>query len=86
MKVVKETQYLVFKLVVEKPKTNVYLVCNKSTDNDLGEIEWYYFWRQYVFAPTVAFSTVFNHTCLAEIAEFLNTLNTKHKEKKNQGL
>ncbi len=87
MKIVKETKYMYFKLIEKKPKTNKYLVCNKKTDDELGTIEWYSYWRQYIFEPSwERQSCVFNHTCLNEIAEFLKELNIKHKEKKNQGL
>ena len=86
MKIVKETKYMYFKLVKKKPKTNKYLVCNKKTDDKLGIIEWYSYWRQYIFEPSWERTCVFNHTCLNELAEFLKELNTKHKEKTNQGL
>lgn len=85
--IVKETKYIYFELIKKKPKTNVYRVCNKKTDDELGIIEWYPYWRQYIFEPTYErMACVFNHTCLNEIADFLKGLNIGHKEKKNQGL
>lgn len=94
-KIVKETKYMTFELIrtlltappKKKPKTNKYRVCNKKLGDELGTIEWYNYWRQYIFEPSwERQSCVFNHTCLREIADFLQDLNTKHKEKKNQGM
>ena len=84
MGIVKETKYMYFELVEKKPKTNKYRITNKKWGDQLGIIEWYSSWRQYIFEDD--YGCVFNHTCLNEIAEFLKELNTKHKEKKNQGL
>ena len=82
--IVKETKYMRFELTGQKPKTNIYTIFNKKSDEELGEISWYSYWRQYVFEP--AYDCLFNHTCLKEISEFLTEINKNHKEKKNQGL
>ncbi len=52
MEIIKETKYMRFELVEKKSKTNKYLVCNKKTDDELGTIEWYSYWRQYIFKPS----------------------------------
>jgi len=85
-KIIKETKYLRFVLVEKKLKTNKYNVVQRKMDEILGTIEWYNYWRQYVFEPDYdRFNCIFNDTCLAEMAEFIKDLNIKHKEKKNQG-
>jgi len=86
--IIKETKYMYFEFIEKKLKTDKYHVTNKKTDDILGIIEWYPYWRQYIFEPKYEykFPCVFNHTCLSEIAEFLKELNVKHTEKKNQGL
>lgn len=86
-KIVKKTRYMTFKLVKKKAKSNAYQVNNRRANDVLGIIEWYPYWRQYIFEPSwERQSCVFNHTCLSELAEFLKELNIKHKEKKNQGM
>ena len=70
-------KWIFFEKCGDKPKTEVYAVVNKSSDNEIGQIEWYYPWRQYIFAPVEA--SVYNDGCLDTITAFLKRLN---KEKK----
>lgn len=66
-------KYILFELIGQKPKTQSWAVVNKSSDNELGVIEWYYAWRQYVFYPMS--DTLYNNGCLETITEFLTKLN-----------
>lgn len=66
----------------QNPKTVIY---NVRTDNKtglahyLGEVRWYAQWRQYAFYP--AEGTVFEKTCLNDIAEFCIELNERQRLK-----
>ena len=47
MRVIKETQYLVFEdMEVKKRKTKLLAIRNKNSDDIIGYIEWYPSWRQ----------------------------------------
>jgi hypothetical protein len=54
------------------PVGNEYLVIAKEDEILLGIIEWFPKWRRYVFAPSSY--TVFEQTCLRDIARFLDEL------------
>ena len=69
-------KYIKFKLIEEKPKTNVYLVC-KTDGNELGKIYWHCTWRQYVFEPYE--DTIWSLGCLQHICEFLKGLKKDKK-------
>lgn len=58
-------------------KTSVFAVNSVNHGNQLGTIRWYGAWRQYVFYPDPV--TLFNPTCLKEIAEFCSDLSSHHK-------
>lgn len=49
----------------------VYWVVSKTGKGILGEIRWYYRWRQYCFYPN---NSLFNKGCLQDIINFLDTL------------
>ena len=66
------SHYLKFKLIEEKPKTDVYEVCSKMTGLRLGMIKWFGRWRQYSFFPEN--ETVFNGVCLDDIISFIKGL------------
>lgn len=75
------TKYMVFRLYEHKPKTTVWHVLNKASNNLLAVIEWYSPWRQYVFFPIEG--TLFNNGCLEEIVRFLGCLNEDQKAKRS---
>lgn len=66
------TKYMAFKLIEQKPKTQVWAVLNNKSGFRLGVIEWYGPWRQYCFFPTA--DTVFNIGCLFDISNFIKGL------------
>lgn len=70
-------EYLYFKLVGHKPRTDVYEVRAKSDDFILGTIKWYAPWRQYCFFPTE--DKVFSKGCLNQVNEFIDKLMEERK-------
>ena len=75
-----EYKYIYFEVVEEKPKTKVWGCYNKRTKNILAFVKWYPVWRQYCFFSEQ--QTVFNTSCLKDVAEFLDQLNEAQKTKK----
>ena len=75
-----KSKYLEFKLVGQKPKTQVWQVLSKHYGDVLATIKWYAPWRQYCFFPES--EILFNATCLSDIIGFLKELNEHHKKKK----
>ena len=79
--VVKETKYLKFILIKEKPKTSIYEVRSIKEEWDiLATIEWYPGWRQYCIMTEIY--TVWNDGCLKDVVEFLEFLREDHKSKR----
>lgn len=76
----KETKWLRFIVVEQRPKTVVMEVINMS-EQTLGRILWRNGWRQYVYETTGEYIT-FNDPCLQDIADVLTTLNEEHKKSK----
>lgn len=76
-----KSKYLIFhRASKQNPKTWIYLVRTKNKSHfKLGEIRWYAQWRQYGFYPEDG--TVFEKTCLSDIAKFCINLNRKQKKK-----
>lgn len=75
------TKYLKFhKASKQNPKTAIYIVrTHDLCGAKLGEIRWYAQWRQYGFYPEEG--TVFEKTCLSDIANFCIELNKKQRKK-----
>jgi len=78
-KIVKLTEYLRFELVKKKPKTKEYRITNQKTGDELGIINWYSSWRQYVFEPCIG--TKWNYSCLEQVSKFLVEQNKKWRNK-----
>jgi len=70
-------EYVDFKLVGYKPKTNVYHVVTKSTGDILGVIKWHFPWRQYCFFPFG--DVVWSHGCLKQVMDFIKKLMERRK-------
>ena len=60
-----------------KRKTDGYGILSNGGDL-LGEVHWFGRWRQYVFEPNV--QTVFNDSCLTDLAAFLARINVAHRQ------
>ena len=81
MRVIKETQYLVFEdMEVKKRKTKLLAIRNKNSEDIIGYIEWYGPWRQYTFFPE--FDTVWNINCLNDVQEVIQKLMKDRKTEK----
>lgn len=70
-------KYIQFVKLRDLPKTTEWaLLARKkdvTVDEVLGSVKWYGPWRQYSFFPIPI--TVFNRTCLEDIAHFIGQLN-----------
>jgi len=64
--------YVRFEVDRELPKTKVYAIISRSSDDGLGWIKWYPPWRQYCFEPHS--DTVWAKNCLIEINNFIEEL------------
>jgi hypothetical protein len=74
----KETDFMRFEdLPNPRRVTRFIAVWSKSQGYKLGHIRWYWRWRQYVFEPSKG--TLFNVSCLADLADRLGYLNTMHR-------
>jgi len=73
-------EWIVFRLVDHKPKTEVWSCENRSSGAELGRVQWYSAWRQYSFFPRA--ETVLNKTCLQDIVHFVQQGNDLHKDTK----
>ena len=76
-----ETKWLLFKWAPEQnPKTEIYLVLAKDGNAELGQVRWHAQWRRYAFFPRP--DTVYEPTCLRDLAEFCDKATAAHKAKK----
>lgn len=75
-------------IIEEKPTTVVVVIINKHSTDEIGTIDWYPQWRQYVFNP--GFGTIWNNTCLTDVIGVINQLMAekrgKYNKKANDGL
>jgi len=67
-------EYISFKLVKKKTKTNLnlYQIISNRSKEELGYILWYIPWRQYCFFPNTG--TIWNKDCLNQIINFVEGL------------
>jgi len=70
-------KWIYFEKCDDTPKTEKWAVINKSTEEPLAQIEWYYAWRQYVIYPEP--NTLYNDGCLEAIIVFMKRLNIEKK-------
>jgi len=66
------SKYLEFRLLEQKPKTQVIEVISKTHPIRLGIIKWWSSWRQYAFFPENG--TIFNVECLNDIQSYIKGL------------
>lgn len=76
MAIIKETKYLIFdKEKKAGRKTFTVHMINKSSQEEIGTIEWYGAWRQYCFMPErFEFTTIWNNTCLKDVLDVIDML------------
>lgn len=75
--------YFTFDRTSDTGKTAIFLVHSRMGNYKLGEIKWFGQWRCYSFFPTK--ETVFEKTCLRDIAYFCDQL-MEHKKLRNKQL
>jgi hypothetical protein len=63
-------------------KTKTWEVRSFHSNIKLGEIQWWPAWRQYVLFPEN--QTLWNHSCLSEIAEFMQRKMIEHRAAKRR--
>ena len=76
---IKEYKYITIIHAGDKPKTKIYLVKTKDQEVDLGIIQWYARWRQYVFFPED--NTIYSKGCMADINDFIEFAMQEQKSK-----
>jgi hypothetical protein len=62
--------------------THLYDVRSLRGATSLGQIRWYGPWRRYVFFPRA--DTLFDASCLTEIADFLHHLMEQRRESRRE--
>jgi hypothetical protein len=65
-------------------KTKVWGCYNKKSNGHLASVQWFSSWRQYIVIPCAG--TIFSAGCLRDIAEFIDAVNTNHKENRGKTL
>jgi hypothetical protein len=78
----------------DKPKTQVWNVFSKSDNEWLGQISWFSQWRKYAFHSTCRIDKEshvrylsdiwFEERCLRDIANFIEELTQKHRERRQK--
>jgi len=70
--------YLDYEFVgrTESGKTCIWDVKSRGNSAPLGQVKWYDAWRKYVFYPSP--NTLFDYSCLQEIALFCHTNTRSH--------
>jgi hypothetical protein len=66
-----------------KRKTPTWAVVTNDESTTLGYIGFYPRWRCYVFSPNI--QTVYEQTCLRDIAEFVEARTKEWRESKRKG-
>lgn len=75
------SKYLDFKIhpFRKNGTKSVYWVISKMRGGILGELRWYYKWRQYCFYPNSG--TLFNKNCMKDIVDFIVVVSKPSSEK-----
>jgi len=79
-----EAKWIVFVLTKEGEKTDIWRVCTKEGMQSLGLIKWFSSWRKYAFFPVAG--TVYEPTCLRDIAEFIEAAMRQRKAMRRRGV
>ncbi len=74
-------KYLKFRIIEQKPKTNVYSV-NNNDNIQIGTIYWYSGWRRYIFEsfPEI----MIDQACLDEMSRFIGDLMKQRIEERKK--
>ena len=76
----KESKYLDFLILAEKPKTYIIGITTKYGDL-LGRLKWYGPWRQYIFESNP--ECIFNAGCLTDVIKLTEVVNKLQKVKRD---
>lgn len=71
-------KYIHFVKVERKAKTSVWECRNNRSGSVLGIVKWYSQWREYCYFPYEC--SLYNDSCLNDIANFLNKITRAHKK------
>jgi len=73
-------KYVDFELFSESKsgKTKIWNVVTQIGSKILGTISWYGAWRRYCFYPLFGDITIFEETCLRDIADFIEQQTREH--------
>ncbi len=76
--------FIIFRrdLLAEKGKTQLWFVLTMDQSMVLGNIRWFGRWKKYAFFPNP--ETVYERTCLREIADFCEYITEFHKYQKEE--
>ncbi len=74
-------KYLKFKIIEQKPKTNVYSV-NNNDDIQIGTIYWYSGWRRYILESLP--EIMWDKACLDEASRFIDELMKQRIEERKK--
>lgn len=75
-----KTRYKYIHFEKDDPTLDRWFCCNNKTNSEMAEIIYYEPWKQYVIEYMSEF--VFNNSCLRDIADFLDQLNSQLKDGK----
>ena len=64
--------------LIDKRKTDIYIVKNIKSGWGIGHIKWHPSWRQYCFFPGQ--DSIYSYGCLDNISDFIFQLMKKRKE------
>lgn len=62
-------EFIAFRLIERKPRTNIWKVIMKDGKEQLGIVKWYSYWRRYRFYPDTG--TGYDAICMDDISAFL---------------
>lgn len=81
-----EYKHLLFtEIFNQRRKTRQFYVFNRTTDCDLGYIEWDRGWRQYVYVtPQTEIPYKFSRGCLDDLSHFIGQLMAERKRGTNK--
>ena len=72
-------KWIEFKIRKDNGVTKIWEIKPKDNESPLGFIRWYSPWRKYAFFPIE--NTLYEPTCLRDIAEFIEEQMQKRKQK-----
>jgi hypothetical protein len=68
-------EYISFILIDKKPATAVWQVVNIKSGDQLGLVQWYAKWHQYIFSPTT--EIILSKGCMEDINSFITEVETQ---------